>query len=509
MKKIYLRLLLLVGVFVGMVSCIHDDTTGFVNEVSDITITKVSGEGINEKGDKLYAQFMIPVHIRPEVEQTLEGYELSYEWKTGYIKGYNDGKPVMDSLYFISDQPVLEYAFDKVGEFWLRLRVSNEFGSTFYYMTVEIKAGMERGMLVLSSDEAGKGRLSFCSVVEDANELLEARQEDFDIDVWTRVNPDYELVDAWDINMMNYKDYKYSIFVISKSQHCLYELDKGTFLVLRKIDLTPTMSFDILPVALVPCRQNYAILSEGGQVVLSQLASNGLVNEDWGTEMKGVKLYQANIWFDFDKCAMSFPLMADNENEKMVCYTDMGQSTDSGTDFQGYRIINFTMVGSYINQNTSLLVVSQPKANSGKVRVMNYNTVYNTYSLDQFFKTDNEYWERDYDLSSPLALTMESDMLYNGEYNVVFYNSGNTIYRWRHTGGFTDAGNTQASVPAGEITCMAQSPDNEYLYVGTYDAGAAGLKGNVYIYKTENLELVKSFIGVADKPLKLFYKDVK
>ncbi|MDE6450997.1 MAG: hypothetical protein K2L23_01660, partial [Odoribacter sp.] len=88
MKKIYLRLLLLVGVFAGMVSCIHDDTTGFVNEISDITITKVSGEGVNEKGDKLYAQFMKPVHVEVEVEQTLEGYELSYEWKTGYIKEY-------------------------------------------------------------------------------------------------------------------------------------------------------------------------------------------------------------------------------------------------------------------------------------------------------------------------------------------------------------------------------------------------------------------------------------
>lgn len=502
-----------------MVSCIHDDTTGFVNEISDITITKVSGEGVNEKGDKLYAQFLEPVHVEVEVEQTLEGYELSYEWKTGYIKEYRDGKPVMDSLYFISDRPDLGHAFNRVGEFWLRLRVSNEFGSTFYYMTVEIKAGMERGMLVLSSDEAGKGRLSFCSVVEEANELLEAKQEDFDVDVWTRTNPDYELVDAQDMSLMNYGDrrggtnYKYSIFVISKSQQCLYELDKGTLLVLRKIDLRHAMSFDIRPVALVPLKENYAIMSEDGQVVFSQLGSNGLINEAWGTEMKGVKLCQANVWHWMDDCVTSFPFMADNENEKMVCYTSMGNSCNSGTDFQGRRIINFVLTGSYINRKNNLLVVSQPKDKTDQVRVTNYWTYTHTLGngMDNFFGKDESagYWEQDYDLSSPLTLTLESDMLYNGEYNVIFYNNGNTIYRWRYTGGFSDAGNSQVSIPAGEITCMAQSPDNEYLYVGAYDAGAAGLKGNVYIYKTENLELVKSFIGVADKPLKLFYKDVK
>lgn len=44
MKKYLYVLLLLLGVSAGMVSCIHDDTTGFVKEISDITITKVWGE---------------------------------------------------------------------------------------------------------------------------------------------------------------------------------------------------------------------------------------------------------------------------------------------------------------------------------------------------------------------------------------------------------------------------------------------------------------------------------
>ncbi len=111
MKKYLYVLLLLLGVSAGMVSCIHDDTTGFVKEISDITITKVSGEGVDEDGKFAVAELMMPVHFEAEAEQTLEGYELSYEWKAGFIKEYNDGEPVMDSLFLISDSKVVEYSF--------------------------------------------------------------------------------------------------------------------------------------------------------------------------------------------------------------------------------------------------------------------------------------------------------------------------------------------------------------------------------------------------------------
>ena len=169
MKKIYIRLLLwLFVVSAGMVSCIHDDTTGFVNEIPELSIVKVKGEGVNEEGKKAYAEFMMPVHFEAEVNHSEN--EVVYEWKVGYVNEWKDGKPVMDSLYLVSEKPVLEHSFNRVGEFLVRLRVSDGFSSAFYYMMVEIKAGMERGLLVLSSDDAGKGRLSFCSVLEDANE---------------------------------------------------------------------------------------------------------------------------------------------------------------------------------------------------------------------------------------------------------------------------------------------------------------------------------------------------
>ena len=63
-------------------------------------------------------QFMMPVHFEAEVEHSEK--ELVYEWKVGYIKEWKDGKPSMDSLYLVSEKPVLEHAFDRVGEFLVR-----------------------------------------------------------------------------------------------------------------------------------------------------------------------------------------------------------------------------------------------------------------------------------------------------------------------------------------------------------------------------------------------------
>ncbi len=503
MKKYLYVLLLLLGVSAGMVSCIHDDTTGFVKEISDITITKVSGEGVDEDGKFAVAELMMPVHFEAEAEQTLEGYELSYEWKAGFIREYNDGEPVMDSLFLISDSKVVEYSFPSVGEFLVRLRVSNEFGSTFHYMTVEIKAGMERGLMILSSDDAGKGSLTFCSVDREANELLQAKAEDFEQDAWSRINPDYELMDARDMVIMDFGKFKNSVFVLSKSQQAMYELDQNSLLVSRKIDLS-IMIKDIKPIALVPCKNDMAVMSESGQVVCSQLEPYGLIDEKWGTAMKGVKLYRG-AFFSTDLGSASIPIVVDNENEKVIVYGNIGYNmTDSENDFQGRRIVNIALVGSITNRN--LLVVSESKNNPDKVWVTIYNSVSNLF--DNFwsvFGKQTGYQEREYTLSASLALDINSEMIYNGNYNVIFYNNGSTIYRWRYTSDFSQA--TQVALPAGEITCMAASPDGEYLYVGAYDAAAAGLKGSVYIYSTKDLQLVNSFVGVTDKPVKLFYKD--
>lgn len=505
MKKYMIRLfILLIGLSASMVSCIDDETTGFVREISEITITSVSGEGVSEDGEEVNVTFMTPTHITAQVEQTLEGYDLKYEWKAGFFKEYEKGKPKVDSMPCIGEDPVLNYTFDRVGSYWLRLRVYNEHGSAFYYMIVNVRAGMERGLLVLSSDETQQSFLSFCPVVQAESELLDATAEDFDTDVWSRINPEEEAL--LDVRDMVITKINKSVALLSKAKKCIYELESNTLMLLRKMNLTIAMDWNVVPISMFVYDNTWNggveylyVLSENGIVTRSQLEYSGMLQEYFGTTMKCSKMiplhYNSRWGGTYD-----YAFGIDNENEKIENYG----VTDSKNDFQGQEIVNLGFA------NATPYAVSRSKAQPDLLRVTIYEKMEDNSKNSNDQLTPSSKYE--YTLTAPLTLTLETTLIYNDTYHAFFYHNGNKIYRWRTTAQElpyeNDARNT-AIVPTGEITCMAQSADNEYLYVGVYDEAAAGLKGNVYIYKTETLELVKSFIGVANKPVKLFYKDIK
>ena len=58
------------------------------------------------------------------------------------------------------------------------------------------------------------------------------------------------------------------------------------------------------------------------------------------------------------------------------------------------------------------------------------------------------------------------------------------------------------------------TPDSKQLYLGVYDSRLTGLKGSVYVYdadaldpETNQLKLLKKYEGIADKPIKVFWKN--
>ena len=65
-----------------------------------------------------------------------------------------------------------------------------------------------------------------------------------------------------------------------------------------------------------------------------------------------------------------------------------------------------------------------------------------------------------------------------------------------------------------EITCFEFSPDEKQLYLGVYDPSLPDLKGCVYVYdadkldpETRELTLLKKYEGVADRPIRVFWKN--
>lgn len=494
MKRMYTRLLLLLfGMSAGLVSCIHDETTGFEREISEITVTKLFGTGVSQDGSEANVESMVPTRIEAEVEQSLEGYELAYEWRAGFITGYADGVPVLeDSLKYISTGPVLEYPFSRVGSYWVRLRVYNEFGSTFRYIRVNVRAGMERGLLILSEDEAKRGRMSFCKTVETSDELLEAGDEDFNTEVWSGTNPEYELAGGCSMVELPKKD----ICVLSPSTKSIYRLDKPTLQVFGKIDLKNMLNGDLSrPVALGGYGNDLMILFEDGALKRFEDEYN-LLWDEGDENSKFEKLVSAKHWENWDKVDQLWSFAIDVENELIRC----GDGTDTGEDFKGHEIINCLWGG-----NDGVCVISREKA-TGKVCVTRYEKFESNWGVgdDKVFGTIPILDRRTFDVAD-MTLTVNTELVpFKLDGKLAYYYKDNKIYCWRYDA--LPAG-AVCEVPSGKITCMAKSPDEKYLYVGVYDEGAAGLKGSVYIYDVKTYQPVKVFKGVADRPVSLYYKD--
>lgn len=495
MKK-YTRLSLLFLVLTVMVSCIHDDTTGYIREISEITISGIRGEAFAEGEDVAYVNLLVPTKMEAEVEQSMEEYELFYEWKAGKItERKSDGTIVYDSLGMISEERVLEHAFEHVGEYLLRLRVYNEFGSSFYYVTVQVRAGMEEGLLILSENE-DRGRVSFVAT-KGADELLSLSSEDVDTDVWSRLNDDYDLQTPRDVLAIE----EGNVYLISETQQCLYELDNSTLEVLWKMDLT-LMTPEIKPVTIARHGQgsDLRVLSADGTCVLCQIEYDGLTKDDMGNDTE----YEKMIPFRYELMAgwgiyNNTSFLIDNENGGI---TMSGTNYKSGNELANQRIINCNM-----SKNNQLYVVSVANDNPSRVKV----TYYGVFSL--WFGCFSSPVSYEYDLSSSsLTLTPETDLLLNGLYNVFYYCQGNKIYRWRYSQPNSplptaDDSENACTVPSGEVTCMAQSADGKYLYVGVWDESASSaLKGSVYIYNADTWEIENQFTGIADKPVKIIYK---
>lgn len=493
MKKKYILLLFLA--LTVMVSCIHDDTTGYVRKISEITISGIRGEAFAEGENVAYVNLLVPTKMEAEVEQSMEGYELFYEWKTGKITSTEtDGTVIYDSLSIISEEKVLEHAFEHVGEYLLRLRVYNEFGSSFYYARVQVRAGMEEGLLILSENE-NRGRISFVAT-KGADELLNLSSEDVDTDVWSRLNYDYDLQTPRDVLAVE----DGNVYLISETQQCLYELDNSTLEVLRKMDLT-LMTPEIKPLAMARHGNgsNLRVLSADGTCVLCQIEYDGLTKDDLGNDTK----YEKMISFKYEYIPgwgiyNNTSFLIDNENEVIT----MIGGNRSGNELTNQRIINCNM-----SKNNQLYVVSVANDNPQRVKVTRYGV------FSSFVGSFSSPVSYEYDLfSSSLTLTQETDLLLNGLYNVFYYYQDNKIYRWRYSqpnSSLPTADDTKnaCTIPSGEVTCMTQSLEGKYLYVGVWDESASSvLKGSVYVYNADTWEIENQFTGIADKPVKIIYK---
>lgn len=465
-------------------SCINDESISGDKVLSEITIDVPSGK------DTIHAEFGINVTIDPAewVKQSLEGQNLSYEWRASYIKetggGFNQ-----DSLKYLSHEPVLDYAFKQLGQYWLRLRVSNEDGSAFRQFVVYVEAAYEEGLFILSKDEEGKGRTTFMRVRNEAG-VLSGSLSDFIQSPFETINPDFPLNDPADILKL-----EKSMFITSAKDQLLYHIDYRTFDLINKIEIKEQFP-EFRPVAL--CGADgmmspvFLLMGDNGKVVLYETKLSFIYESS--------KLFPANATYDdcfaYMKGTMEHCFFV-NDVEGLVCYIDLSnQRAFDSKYFEREEIVNLMF-----SDDGRLYVVSRDKLDAAAVKITWFAPANFIFGA---FRSPLDYTYT----SNQISLTRNTRIIVNVLYKLAFYNQDGKLYRWSYRSTEPQLPEDAVAEVDGKITCMSFSSDNEYIYLGYYDpASKKELKGSVAVFSIREQRIVKEFTGVADRPIRVFYKN--
>lgn len=485
--------LILGCVLAGMSACIDDNSKGAHIPLSYITI--------ETEEDTIYNDYGSVQAIKPEVSQTIAGKELAYEWRVRYMVGAGEDAKG-DSLKFVSTEPVLEYTFPKLGEFQVRLRVTNGDVNEMHFFTVLVQTPFNEGLLVLSADEQKKGRTSFLRA-KNERDVVTGTGFEFKLHAFEAVNPEFPFNDPTDVVKARQK-----LLISCRESQVMYVADNRTFDLQSVLDIKHDVAWmHPVAVAAYDVPQGYAdvtkfvLLSEKGDFCFFDLNSMFTYEDKEAFPDAGV----------YDRCYVNNEAcyyFVDNTHSRVDYFmwymTMLISKFDSGDYFDGYHINNMLVTKDL----AGLWTVATNREN-GKVKITKFPDTKSMYGKSPFKDDKVATQELEYAVMGELTLSDESQMVENAAYHVCFYNQGAGLYQWKQTNGVDiEPLPTKPMITVeGEITCLSSSSDEAYLYLGVWNPSAeTELKGSVLVYDVEKMKVVKEYKGVADRPIKILYK---
>lgn len=500
MKRYRFSSWIILACWLTAAACIDDKTTGFLTEGSPIVITAAD--------TVFYEDFGIPLVISPEISQSVAGLPLTYEWKM--IAESGDGS---DSLRLIGTEKVLNYKFPRSGVFRLRLRVENQYGSSFMYFTANIRAPFEQGLLILSNDMEDRGRISFLRL-KDEQEVVDKTEADFNLDAFAQANPEQTLRGARDLIVTrtgpNSRISHYALAISSEPDQKIYFMNPQYFLMENISDLTLFFP-EAYPTVLCG---NDATRSD--EILVATHDRTGKPGDFGIIRLESQLAYPAQTSGIYDKIIMSecylpdfrvtdyVGCLIDNTSSQVYGVYNSAQLMPAGDRFSEQRIVNALFYG----MEARLLMISADKSDPRRISIHKGTKARNWENNEISFESD----PYSYTASEDITLTFDNPMVGSEKYQYAYYSSGNKLYRWI----FMASEPKLPVVPdltleqEDEITCLGISPDQEHLWVCVYNPNApTQLKGKLLIYNADNLTLEKTFKGISDRAVKVMWKPAK
>ena len=470
----YLFVILYLPLLTG---CFKDETTVDTVRISEISIDTLKMQKVYNIDQN--EELLIPTEGL--VSQTERSLPLTYEWQVNYK--------------FYSDSSALRFASNELGSFPVRLKISNEHGSSFYEFTLNINSAYEKGIAILSSNSEGEPLLSIMRELSD-REIAEGKKRSFNSNCLAVTNPGFE----FPRNPTDIGQREKQLYISFKNQPSVYALN-SSMLNVESIIVNNYPDFIPERMLITDNSGRTAPVIAANQAMYKMVTFEGLV-VNYGTQLastydKNAVLYKTGPW-------QNYYIFWDTQKEAIVYFDEYNEknSLQEKLDFTGH-----VPVAAYERDENYFTMLTLKDGVFMKTSIAYTWTIWNAdYTESSFGLSDNQVV-----INGTPELTSESPYVSNTTYQCLFYASGNKIYRWYYntaTSFPTEPWCTLDDLEGAEITSLAVSPDNQQLYVGVYQPQASGLNGSFYLLNcnTGKNEGDSPYLNVAYKPLRVVYK---
>lgn len=510
----------LMFLFIGLVSCVKDKTTGPHIEISDIIISDQDTVLYPNVGE----EFIFDPSDR--ISQTNPEYPLSYQWRYGKIVVDEKGNykvHAQDSLKMLSNEKILKFTFNSQDPYFVRLRVTNEFGSSYRYFIVKPSSRFDEGIVMLSRNEAGDAMFSIQNTLTDEEELVQKEASDF----WYRTSDDVPVLkddivdfaficgggDLW-IGRQGWP------YILSRKNKQAYYMDHTTLRLITGFEFSGT------PLKLGLCGVSWFDLfayCDDGDVRVQTWK--------WQLEVERAVFKDVHHWDRFQRVKMrsgaqkhwtfkDILFLHDDANSKLYgIYADgLADAGISPQTYPGEKVIYAIPFETSVIGVHEFYIVTQNIERPSRITIKKISDV--QFSGTMWLNLNLHDVESSYTYDLPegeeLTLKSESQILNVYQHRSILYNTERKIYMWKPSASTepklpTESTNlcfdVQSVNPNAEITCITQDIMNKYIFVGVYDPTASGeRKGSVYVLDSFDLKLLKKWDNVAYRPMNIYYK---
>ncbi len=423
-------------------ACFKDDSDFGNRKISEISLT----ESLNEE---YHVDKWETFTLAPQIEQTIKDQDLAYEWQLDYK--------------VISTEKELSFEASELGEFPVRLKVTNDDGSQFFNFTLKVNSPYQEGLLVMSKFE-GASMLSFKRIDKESKFLK---------NVYSINNPKYPL----GVNPTLIYQQRDMLYIGSSEPTVIMRIDRVSFEAKNILDFPGNK----LEAAFsLPSSLGITFLGDGKvydydarQNFFFNVTMNSFKKPNTILSEKAVIVPTGSTFF--------------NKPYGDLVYLKNNTSTILDT-YPNHELIAILPIDEQVN----ILAILQD-SDSGKTSVARYNMA--NLSRSNFYDATGTTIDE-----NGVFLTHKSG-------TNIYYSSGNKIYAYNYLAdNFPTNSFIALNDSAANIKAMLFDETGEKLYVAA-NSGSDGITGNVYCYNMATKELLWSEEGVAGDIVQMIYKN--